>query len=48
MEQQQTLKLSKEDAQAFVKAILNPSQPSNNLKEATSRYKKVMGNNSIK
>ncbi|MEO1377978.1 MAG: DUF1778 domain-containing protein [Cyanobacteria bacterium J06635_10] len=47
IEQQQTLKLSTEDAQAFVEAILNPPQPSNRLKQATSRYKQVIENNGI-
>ncbi|NJM18328.1 MAG: DUF1778 domain-containing protein [Richelia sp. RM2_1_2] len=47
IEQQQTLKLNREDALSFVEAILNPSQPSDTLREATSRYKQVMENNDI-
>ncbi|AFY55415.1 hypothetical protein Riv7116_2934 [Rivularia sp. PCC 7116] len=47
IEQQQTLKLSTEDAEAFVEAILNPPKPSDALREATSRYKQVMENNGI-
>ncbi|NJM20138.1 MAG: DUF1778 domain-containing protein [Richelia sp. RM2_1_2] len=47
IQQQQTLKLSTEDALSFVEAILNPSQPSDALREATLRYKQVMVNNGI-
>lgn len=47
IEQQQTLKLSTEDAEAFVEAILNPPKPSDALREATSRYKQVIENNGI-
>jgi uncharacterized protein (DUF1778 family) len=47
IEQQQTLKLSTEDAEAFVEAILNPPKPSDALLKATSRYKQVIENNGI-
>jgi uncharacterized protein (DUF1778 family) len=45
IEQHQTLKLSVEDAEAFVEAILNPPQPSDALIKATLRYKQVIQNN---
>ncbi len=47
IEQQQTLKLSTQDAEAFIEAILNPPQPSDALKEATLRYQQVIKNNAI-
>ena len=47
IEQRQNLKLSKEDSEAFVEAILYPSQPSDALRNATSRYKEVIENNGI-
>jgi uncharacterized protein (DUF1778 family) len=47
IEQHQTLKLSVEDAEAFVEAILNPPQPSDALKAATLRYQQVMQNNGV-
>lgn len=47
IEQQQNLKLSKEDSEAFFEAILNSSQPSDALRKATSRYKQVIENNGI-
>ena len=47
IEQQQTLKLSTEDAEAFVEAILNPPKPSDALGKATSRYKQVIESNGI-
>ena len=45
IEQHQTLKLNVEDAEAFVEAILNPSQPSDALIKATLRHKQVMQSN---
>jgi uncharacterized protein (DUF1778 family) len=42
IEQHQTLKLSVEDSEAFVDAILNPSKPNEALKSAASRYNKAM------
>jgi len=42
IEQHQTLKLSIEDSEAFVDALLNPPQPNEALKAAASRYKQVM------
>lgn len=47
IEQRQNLKLSKEDSKAIVEAILNPSQPSDALRKATSRYKQLIKNNDI-
>ncbi len=44
IEQHQTLKLSVEDAEAFLEAILNPPQPSDALVKATLRYKQLMQN----
>lgn len=43
IEQHQTLKLSLEDSQAFVDALLNPPKPNEVLKAAALRYKQVMG-----
>ncbi|MBW4586918.1 DUF1778 domain-containing protein [Aetokthonos hydrillicola Thurmond2011] len=45
IEQHQTLKLSVEDAEAFVEAILNPPQPSDALVKGALRYQQVMENN---
>ena len=42
IEQHQTLKLSIEDSEAFVDALLNPPQPNDALKAAALRYKQVM------
>ncbi|MGJ5672796.1 MAG: DUF1778 domain-containing protein [Nostochopsis sp.] len=42
IEQHQTLKLSIEDSEAFVDALLNPPQPNDVLKAAAVRYKQVM------
>jgi len=42
IEKHQTLKLSIEDSQAFVDALLNPPQPNDALKAAALRYKQVM------
>jgi uncharacterized protein (DUF1778 family) len=42
IEQHQTLKLSIEDSEAFVDAILNPPKPNDALKSAASRYKQAM------
>jgi len=41
IEQHQTLKLSVEDSEAFVNALLNPPKPNNALKAAAQRYKQV-------
>jgi uncharacterized protein (DUF1778 family) len=42
IEQHQTLKLSIEDSEAFVDAILNPPKPNEALKSAALRYKQTM------
>jgi uncharacterized protein (DUF1778 family) len=42
IEQHQTLKLSLEDSEAFVNAVLNPPQPHEALKSAALRYKKTI------
>lgn len=42
IEQHQTLKLSLEDSNAFVEAILNPPPPNEALKSAALQYKKTM------
>jgi uncharacterized protein (DUF1778 family) len=42
IEQHQTLKLSMEDSQAFVEALLNPPQASDALVAAAKHYKQVM------
>ena len=42
IEHHQTLKLSIEDSEAFVDAILNPSKPNEALRSAALRYKQVM------
>lgn len=41
IEHHQTLKLSIEDSEAFVDAILNPSKPNEALQSAALRYKQV-------
>lgn len=43
----QTLKLSLEDSEAFVNALLNPPEPNDALKAAALRYKQVMSINNI-
>lgn len=43
IEQHQTMKLSKQDTEAFVDAIINPSEPNENLIAAAKEYKKIMG-----
>lgn len=42
IQQHQTLKLSLEDSEAFVEALLNPPKPSDALKIATLRYQQTM------
>lgn len=42
IQQHQTLKLSIEDSQAFVDALLNPPKPNEALLAAARRYKQVM------
>ena len=42
IERHQVLKLSVEDSEAFVDALLNPPKPNDALKSAALRYKKVM------
>jgi uncharacterized protein (DUF1778 family) len=42
IERYQTLKLSLEDSEAFVQALLNPPKPNNALKTAARRYKKAL------
>jgi uncharacterized protein (DUF1778 family) len=42
IEQHQLLKLSIEDSEAFVDALLNPPKPNDAMKAAAKRYKQVM------
>ncbi len=42
IEQHQTLKLSVEDSEAFVNALLNPPKPNDTLKAAALRHQQVM------
>lgn len=42
IEQHQTLKLSLEDSEAFVDALLNPPKPNDALKAAALQYKQVI------
>ncbi|WP_235006720.1 DUF1778 domain-containing protein [Calothrix rhizosoleniae] len=42
IEQHQTLKLSVEDSEAFVDALLNPPEPNDALKAAAQTYKQIM------
>lgn len=41
IEQHQILKLSVEDSEVFVNALLNPPKPNDALKAAAQRYKQV-------
>lgn len=47
IEQRQNLKLSKEDSEAFVEAILNPSKHNDALRKAISSYKQLTKKNDI-
>lgn len=42
IQKHQMLKLSVEDSEAFVDALLSPPKPNDSLKSAALRYKKVM------
>ena len=42
IQQHQTMKLSKKDTEAFVQAILNPSEPNENLIAAVREYKELI------
>ncbi|MDJ0535963.1 MAG: DUF1778 domain-containing protein [Xenococcaceae cyanobacterium MO_207.B15] len=42
IQQHQTMKLSKKDTEAFVEAILNPSEPNENLIAAVTEYKELI------
>jgi uncharacterized protein (DUF1778 family) len=42
IERHQTLKLSLEDSEAFVNALLNPPEPNHALKAAAQRHKEVI------
>jgi uncharacterized protein (DUF1778 family) len=42
IERHQKLKLSIEDSEAFVNALLNPPKPNDAIKAAAQRYKQVM------
>jgi uncharacterized protein (DUF1778 family) len=42
IERHQKLKLSREDSEAFVNALLNPPQPNDALKSAVQRYDRVI------
>ena len=48
IEQRQNLKLSKEDSEAFIEAILYPSQHNDALRKAMSIYKQLIKKNDIK
>jgi uncharacterized protein (DUF1778 family) len=45
VEQHRTLKLSLEDSEAFVEALLNPPRPNDALVAAALHYKQVIQNN---
>jgi len=47
IEQHQTLKLSIEDSEALVEALLNPPEPNNALKTAFSTYEQVISIDAI-
>jgi uncharacterized protein (DUF1778 family) len=47
IEQHQTLKLSLEDGEAFINAILNPPKPNEALIEAVLHYNQVIQNNGL-
>jgi uncharacterized protein (DUF1778 family) len=42
IERHQKLKLSREDSEAFVNALLSPPQPNDALKSAVQRYDRVI------
>ncbi|MEL6440850.1 MAG: DUF1778 domain-containing protein [Cyanobacteria bacterium J06621_8] len=42
IQQHQRIKLTAEDTEAFVDAILNPSEPNENLKAAVTEYQQFM------
>ena len=42
IQKHQVLNLSVEDSEAFVDALLNPSEPNESLKSAALRYKEIM------
>ena len=43
IQQHQRIKLTAKDTEAFVDAILNPSEPNENLRSAVAAYNKVIG-----
>ncbi|MCA9414224.1 MAG: DUF1778 domain-containing protein [Candidatus Omnitrophica bacterium] len=43
VEEQQIIKLTKEEQEGFVKALLNPPKPGPRLRAAARRYQKAMG-----
>ncbi|MCA9425379.1 MAG: DUF1778 domain-containing protein [Candidatus Omnitrophica bacterium] len=43
VEEQQIIKLTKEEQEGFVKALLNPPKPGPRLRAAARRYRKAMG-----
>ena len=47
IQQHQTLKLSLEDAEAFVEALQNPPKPSDSLIAAALRYKQIIQKNGV-
>jgi uncharacterized protein (DUF1778 family) len=42
VKEHQMISLTAQDTEAFVKALLKPPAPSNKLKRAAARYKKIM------
>ena len=44
VKEHQMMSLTARDTEAFVKALIDPGEPSQKLKRAAERYKKVMGN----
>ena len=42
IEQHQRLKLTTEDSEAFIQALMNPGKPNEALRSAASRYQDVM------
>ena len=43
IQQHQRMKLTAEDTEAFVDALLNPSEPNENLRLAVAEYQQIMG-----
>ena len=45
IEDHEVIRLSVQDTQAFVDALLNPREPSQRMRETVAHYKSVMGDN---